>query len=103
MVELNFPMIIEAWGTATCRSWTSLARELGVTQQTLLHWRRGYNLPSRNTAERLAKILGREDLVDLIERDHAVLRLRRRQGRDATFPYTPTPRTLVIPRDEAAS
>ncbi len=45
------------------------AERLGVTTGALYNWLRGVNLPPRNQAERLAKKLNRDDLVEIVARE----------------------------------
>ncbi len=104
---LKFPDYLEAWGVAQKAadsqwSWVRFAGQLGVTDEATLNWRRGVNLPPRDRTERLLALVGDPTLRDLIEADRATMAAMRREARQAAPRRSqfPTPRTLVIGRDQ---
>jgi len=95
---LELPAIIEAWKAETGYSWAYIARLLGVGSDTLDNWRKGRATPWASKAEHLASLIGKPELVHVVERDR-VARLRAKRAElGAVYAATPTPRTLVIPR-----
>ncbi len=55
------------------------AARLGVTHGAFYNWLNGVSLPPRKQAERLAKKLGRPDLVELVSRERERNRTARKK------------------------
>lgn len=104
---LRTPEYLEAWGVSRKAAdpdwtWTAAAELVGVTDESLLNWRRGVCLPPRARTQRLVEMVGDPALLALIEADRATMAQMRAEAR-ATAPRRslfPTPRTLVIRNDQ---
>lgn len=70
----KFSKILRRWVKQTGLSREDAADRCEVTRQGFGNWLRGVTLPPPKAAERVARVLRRADLIDIIARDRAARR-----------------------------